>query len=110
LYTQIGKALSASVAHRDSDGLSILNALEKKIADRGVGDAEATYKIAQAYAVLGDHSSALRAFRNSIENGFFAYPYFMTDPLMESVRNTTEFVDLVKVARQRHEAFKSKFF
>jgi len=55
-----------------------------------------TYKIAQAYAVLGDHSSALRAFRNSIENGFFAYPYFMTDPLMESVRNTTEFVDLVK--------------
>jgi DNA-binding winged helix-turn-helix (wHTH) protein/TolB-like protein/cytochrome c-type biogenesis protein CcmH/NrfG len=110
LYTQIGKALSASVAHRDSDGLSILTALEKKIADRGVGDAEATYKIAQAYAALGDHSSALRALRNSIENGFFAYPYFMTDPLMESVRNTTEFADLVKGANRRHEAFKSKFF
>jgi DNA-binding winged helix-turn-helix (wHTH) protein/TolB-like protein len=110
LYTQIGKALSASIAHRESDGLAMLAALEKKIADRGVGDAEATYKIAQAYAVLGDHNSALRLLRLSIGNGFFAYPYFMTDPLLESLRDNSAFAELAKVARQRHEAFQSKFF
>jgi DNA-binding winged helix-turn-helix (wHTH) protein/TolB-like protein/Tfp pilus assembly protein PilF len=110
LYTQIGKALSASIAHRESDGLAMLAALEKKISDRGVGDAEATYKMAQAYAILGDNSSALRLLRHSIENGFFASPYFTTDPLLESLRGTSEFAELVNVARQRHEAFQTKFF
>src|ERR1700690_1367426 len=79
LYTQIGKALSDRPAHRNAEGLAVLAALEKQIADRGVGDAEATYKMAEAYAVLGDSSSALRLLPLAIQNGFFASPYFATD-------------------------------
>ena len=54
LYAQIGKTLSDSVAHNEADGLRILRTLENKITQRGVGDPEALYKIAQAYAVLGE--------------------------------------------------------
>ncbi|MCU1292731.1 MAG: tetratricopeptide repeat protein, partial [Bryobacterales bacterium] len=81
-----------------------------KIAQRGVGDPEARYKLAQAYAVLGDPPSALRVFRESIENGFFPYPYFLTDPLLDSLRSKREFNHHMSVARQRHEAFVSSFF
>ena len=42
----------------------MLHVLEKKIGERGVGDPEATYKIAQAYSILGDKVSALRVLRS----------------------------------------------
>jgi hypothetical protein len=55
--------------------LEILHDVESKIQQRGVGDPEATYKIAQAYSSLGDKASALRVLRISVEGGFFFYPY-----------------------------------
>jgi len=48
--------------------------------------------------------------RHSIENGFFSYPYFATDPLLESLRNQAEFIRLMELALQRHMAFKRQFF
>jgi TolB-like protein/DNA-binding winged helix-turn-helix (wHTH) protein len=61
LYTGIGKALSDSIQHRKGEGLDLLSELERKIEERGVGDPEATYKIAQAY------SSLLRANKTDIK-------------------------------------------
>jgi DNA-binding winged helix-turn-helix (wHTH) protein/TolB-like protein len=110
LYAQIGKAFSDSIARRERDGLEILRVLEKKIGERGVGDPEAMYKVSQAYSVLGDKTSALRVLRRSIEAGFFCYPYFTTDPLLNELRNDPEFTALSNAAHQRHEAFRSKFF
>lgn len=110
LYTQTGKAFSYAIAHRDSEGLEILHDLESKIQQRGVGDPEGTYKIAQAYAALGDRASALRVLRYSIENGFFSYPYFMSDPLLDSLRHEPDFPSLMASAQKRHEAFRAAFF
>jgi tetratricopeptide (TPR) repeat protein len=110
LYTGIGEAFADSIAKRSSDGLQILRELESKIQQRGVGDPEATYKIAQGYAVLGDKASALRTFRSSIETGFFSYPYFVRDPLLNNLRSLPEFPRLMNIARKRHEAFKKEFF
>ena len=110
LYTQIGKAFSDSITHKESDGLELLHLVENRIQKHGVGDPEGTYKIAQAYAVLGDRPSALRMLRYSIEHGFFAYPYFVTDPLIENIRHEPQFSQLMNIARDRHTAFKSRFF
>ena len=110
LYTQIGKALSEFIAHRDSEGLAILRQLETKIAERGVGDPEATYKIAQAYSVLGDKASSLRLLRTSVEDGFFSYPYLARDPLLDPIRNLPGFPDILKVSQSRYQAFKNRFF
>jgi hypothetical protein len=90
--------------------LAVLRRLETEINQRGVGDPEATYKIAQAYAMLGDKASALRVFKHSIESGFFPYTYFLTDPLLDSLRNEPEFSKLMSAARQRYDAFASAFF
>jgi tetratricopeptide (TPR) repeat protein len=110
LYTQIGKAFNDAIARRNSDGLETLQALETTIQRRGVGDPEATYKMAQAYAALGDNVSALRMLRYSIEHGFFPYPYFVADPLLEPIRREPPFQELISVARQRYMAFKASFF
>jgi DNA-binding winged helix-turn-helix (wHTH) protein/TolB-like protein/tetratricopeptide (TPR) repeat protein len=110
LYTGIGKALSNSIHQRKTEALDLLNGLERKIRDRGVGDPEGTYKIAQAYAVLGDSISAMRVLRTSVDSGFFSYPYIANDPLLNNLHNEPEFNEILNIARQRHEAFKSSFF
>ncbi len=84
--------------------------LESKIIQRGVGDPEATYKIAQAYAMLGDQMSAIRVLRMSVESGFFSYPYLSKDPLLNDLHGEPEFDQILNIARLRHEAFKSSFF
>ena len=110
LYAQIGKALSDSIAHRTAEGREILRGLEKKITERGVGDPEAEYKIAQAYAVLGDKAAALSTLRRSVGSGFFCYPYIAFDPLLSSLREENDFPSILELARQHHEAFKRAFF
>lgn len=110
LQAQIGKSLSLGIRHRPSEGLAILLDVEEKINQRGVGDPEAAYKIAQANAVLGDKVSAMRVFKRSIDSGFFPYPYLLTDPLLDNLRNEPEFKRLVEAARRRHEAFIAAFF
>ena len=110
LYTGIGEALSDSIRQHRAEGLQLLGELERRVTERGVGDPEATYKIAQAYAVLADKSSALRALRMSVEGGFFSYPYIDKDPLLNDLHGESEFAQILGIARQRHEAFKNSFF
>ena len=110
LYAGIGKALSDSIHQRPREGLDLLQGLEGKIRERGVGDPEGTYKLAQAYTVLGDNISAMRVLRLSVESGFFSYPYLSKDPLLNDLRGEPEFAQILNIARQRHVAFRSSFF
>jgi DNA-binding winged helix-turn-helix (wHTH) protein/TolB-like protein/tetratricopeptide (TPR) repeat protein len=110
MYTQTGKALGDAIAHRESEGLQLLRDLENKIQQRGVGDPEGTYKIAEAYAVLGDKASAFRMLRYSIQHGFFAWPYFTSDPLLANLRDEPQFSELMTIARDRYRAFRKRFF
>lgn len=110
LYTQAGRALSYELAGRKDEGLELLRNTEKRIEASGVNDAEGIYKLAQAYAVLGDKAASLRVLRRSIAGGFFCYPYFTTDPLLQNLRGESEYASLMETARKRHEEFRQKFF
>ncbi|MBV8672658.1 MAG: winged helix-turn-helix domain-containing protein [Acidobacteriaceae bacterium] len=109
LQAIIGKALSSGLKGERQEGVARLQALEATIRQRGVMDPEAIYKIAQAYAQLGDKASGLRVLRHSIENGFFSYPYLATDPLLDALRKEDGFSSLMDAARQRHASFKRRF-
>lgn len=67
LHSVIGKALEDGIEHRNREGLALLRETADKVEQRGVGDSEAIYKLAQAYVALGDRTSALRLLRRSIE-------------------------------------------
>ena len=110
LQANVGKALSYRIKQQRAAGIEILRAAEKKIGERGVTDPEAIYKLAEAYAVLGDQQSALRMLRHSIESGFFPYSYFENDPMLDTLRNDAGFAELMSATRQRHEAFKRALF
>jgi len=110
LPTSVGKAFSYSINHENARGLKFLELTEDKIEERGVSDPEGIYKVAQAYAILGNKAAALHMLRHSIGGGFFCYPYFVRDPLLQSLRGEPEFQELMQQALRRHEQFKGTFF
>jgi eukaryotic-like serine/threonine-protein kinase len=110
LPAKIGKALSNSMNGHRAAALALLRQTEQEMEERGVGDAEGMYKVAQAYAVLGDSSSSLHMLSHTIEGGFFCYPCFLTDPLLDGIREEPQFERLLAEARERHEQFKARFF
>lgn len=110
LYTRVGRALSESIAHREAEGLDNLRALEREVMQRGVGDPEGMYKIAQSYVALGDKASGLRVLRSSVEGGFFPYPYLATDPLLEPLRKEPEFAQILNISQRRYQSFRQHFF
>jgi DNA-binding winged helix-turn-helix (wHTH) protein/TolB-like protein len=110
LYARIGKALSYAIKNQEDVAIEVLRDVEREIEEKGVGDSEAIYKVAQAYAVLGEKAPALRVLRRSIETGFFCYDYFKSDPLLETLRAEPEFNSLLEIARTRHESFQRAFF
>jgi tetratricopeptide (TPR) repeat protein len=110
IQAKIGEALSDSIhGHRDA-GLDLLHKTQDEVEDRGVGDAESMYKMAEAYAVLGDKPDALHALSHTVEGGFFCSACFAADPLLASIRDDPEFRRLSDAAQRRHEEFKTQFF
>jgi len=110
LPVEVGKAISYSIRRDNARGLKLLRQTEDKIEERGVSDPEGIYKVAQAYAVLGDKSAALHMLRHSIGDGFFCYPYFVHDPLLQNLHGEPEFHSLLDQAKTRHDQFKRMFF
>jgi hypothetical protein len=102
--------LRLHLAKQTAQGLELLQAIEQQADRQKVTDAEALYKVAQAYAELNDKAAALRLLRRSIEGGFFCSPYFASDPLLSNLRGDAEYVRLLELARRRHEEFKQRFF
>jgi serine/threonine protein kinase len=109
LPAQIGMALSDGLRHHEGEGLTRLRNTEARMNRRGVRDPEAMYKVAQAYALLGDGTSALRMLQRSTSGGFFCYTYISRDPLLSSIRGTSEFAQVLEQARQRAEQFAERF-
>jgi serine/threonine protein kinase/Tfp pilus assembly protein PilF len=110
LPAQVGKALSFAIERQNAQGLALLHKTEGLIEKNGVTDSELVYKVAQAYAVLGDKASAVHMFQHAVHGGFFCYPYFERDPLLDNIRHEPGFDQQMQDARRRHEEFKARFF
>jgi hypothetical protein len=67
------------------------------------------YKVAQAYAALGDKQAALQMLSRSTLGGFFCYDYIASDPLLNPLRGSAEFARVLGKAKQRNEQFKRRF-
>lgn len=110
LPAQVGKALSLALTHQSAQGLALLNKTQRLITEGGVTDSELVYKVAQAYAVLGDKTAAVHMFQEAVRGGFFCYPYFERDPLLDGIRHQPGFDEQMLEAHRRHEEFKARFF
>ncbi len=109
LPAPVGAALSLGLKHRAAEGLKIVHETETRFNEQGVSDPEMLYKMAQAYAILGDTASALRTLEQSADSGFFCAPYLENDPLLNSLHNLPRFKALESQIQSRHQQFQQRF-
>ena len=64
------------------------------------------YNIASAWATLNRPDEAVKWLESAADDGFPCYPYFETDPNLESVRGHPHFIALMSTLRQRWQRFK----
>jgi len=110
LVSQLGVVLKLGMEGQNREGLKLLKGAENELNQDPFGDGELSYKLPECYSVLRDKPSALRLLKKSIDQGFFCYPYFISDPLLDHVRGEAGYASLVEVARQRHQRFKDALF
>lgn len=106
LHAQIGQALEDAATGRAAKGIELMRSIEKSETE----DGEMVYKMAQAYAQLGDKQSSLRLLRRSIDLNFYPSAYFASDPLLVPLRDDAQYGAIIELARQRHEVFQQKYF
>jgi len=70
-------------------------------------DSEHWYLVATSYGLLGDRADCVRALRRAVERGFFNYPAMQIDPLFDAVRDDPEFLEVLAMAKQKHDAFRT---
>lgn len=106
MQTQIGKSLSYIISGENEKAKELLLITEKQIITNKVSDGEGIYKVAQAFAILGNKNKSLELFDLSVEKGFFCFPYFENDPLINNLRNEKKFADILAKAKNLHNNFK----
>lgn len=107
MHSNYGKAFLYAIRRQPAEGLRYLRDLEQKTP---AVDGEMLYKLGQAYALLGDTPSSLRLLCEAINHRFYCHACFARDPLLASLHGETEYAQLVNLARERHEAFRSRYF
>jgi len=107
LHAKYGKAFLYAIHEQPAEGLRYLKEVEEQTP---TVDGEMLYKVAQAYALLGDKPSAVRVLREAIDHNFYCHACLIRDPLMSSLHGEPQYAALLELARDRHERFKRDYF
>ncbi len=75
-----------------------------------IADAEAWYFKSFLYGMSGDKEGCIRCLRKAVDSGFFNYPLMSTDSYLDPAREDPEFQKVLQKAKEKHLAFKERFF
>lgn len=113
MLASLAESGSASTAARARAGLAGVLASEREDAaarlqiDRVLKDVyrdhHVAYSLGAAYAQLGNSSEAHRWLRTAADTGFPCLPFYERDPLLEPLRNSPQFSELLRYVRARRE-------
>lgn len=73
-------------------------------------DGESMYYDAEDYALINNKEGSIRNLQKAVTHGYFNYPLMKNNTLFDFIRNDPEFQKVLQQARDKHEAFKKKYF
>jgi TolB-like protein len=106
LWGQVVTVLKAVIEGDTDKGLIAVRKLEQA----NLSDAEAWYYWASFFSLLGDKPGCIRSFKRAVDGGYFNYPFMVTDPFFNSMRNNLEYQQILELAKSKHQDFKNKNF
>jgi tetratricopeptide (TPR) repeat protein len=100
-YTTHLSALVHAMEGRRDEALTTLRALGPT-----TFDAHLTFHLSEAYALAGEHDTAIRLLADGVERGFHPYPYIATHcPFLAPLRETAAFAQVARRAAERVAEF-----
>ena len=99
-------AMKAHLAGKREEGIAALRRSE----DKGMVDGEQRYHFANIHCLLGDAPGCITGLSEAVSRGFFNYPFMLRDSFLDPVRGDPKFQRVLAGAKDRHEAFKAKYF
>ena len=102
----LGMAFKAYTEGKYGEGIKFV----KQIEEKNPTDSEVWFGLSELYALLKDKNSCINALRNAVNGGYYNYPFLLKDNYLDSVRDEPEFKEVLALAKEKHEAFKKKFF
>jgi len=102
----IVNGIKASIKGNKKEGLAAM----LKFEELNLADAEAWYFNSVYYGLLGDNESCIRCLQKAVDKGFFNYPCMVNDFFLDSLRDDPEFQEILEKAKEKHLAFKTRFF
>lgn len=106
LEANIARGIKASIEGNIENGLTAAHNFEHF----NLTDAEPWYFTAGNYGLLGDIEGCIRCLQRAVDNGFFNYPFMNKDPFLDAAREDPEFQKVLQKAKEKHLAFKERFF
>jgi len=91
------------------DTLTARQSLQKR-EQLNMTDPEPIYYMATEYALLGDKKGCLKALQKAVDGGYFNYPAMLRESDFDSMRDDPEFQQILDKAKEKHLAFKKRFF
>lgn len=82
----------------------------RRFEEANIDDAEAWYQFAGICGLLDDYERCIRFLQRAVDGGFFNYPHMVENTFFNSVKNEPGFLKILEQAKQKHYAFREKFF
>jgi len=73
-------------------------------------DGEPIYYDAEDYAFINNKEGCIRNLQKAIDHGYFNYPIIKNNPLFKFIKKEPGFQKVLQQAKEKHEAFKKKYF
>ena len=96
------QAFQALRAVTGGDRTAALTTLERIDLEQAESDPEFLYIIGVWFVPAGDAERALSLIEKAVRMGFFCYPWMMRDSLLDPLRTTAEFQDLLANVEAQH--------
>jgi DNA-binding winged helix-turn-helix (wHTH) protein/tetratricopeptide (TPR) repeat protein len=81
-----------------------------KMVNTNIVDAENFYYFSSFYALLGEKQACLNMLDKAVNTGYFNYPHISQSNAFTFIKNDPQFIEIVKRAKKRHDAFRKKYF
>lgn len=69
-------------------------------------DGEALYSVSSYYAMFGYKANSIKTLEKAINSRYFNYPFMESISYFDNIRNDSEFIELLNLAKAKHLDFK----
>lgn len=108
-FRQLSLVFERIAAGEDTEALQTLQALERQRTGLRIPDGEFTFKMAEAYAILGKREASLDLLARAAAQGFGCDRWYRESPFLAPIRPAPRWPSLLARVEERRELLASRF-